>query len=293
MQYPMTDAQRRRLERFGAAACVDIHCHCLPGLDDGPPTPEAALDLCRALVADGITVVVATPHQFGRYDRRNAGPLVRQAVETLRGVLAAEKVPLEVYPGADVRVDERLVPMLAAGEVLSLAGGPYLLLELPHETYIEPAPLIRLLAQRGVRTIITHPERHDAVRRKPQLVGPWLAAGAMLQLTAGSLIGSFGPRAEEAAWKWLSAGSASFVATDAHDVKQRPPCMTEAIAAIEKRLGLEVARLVCVNNPATVLQPAAAAPPPGAGSTSAAGTPSPRRRWGSNNTGPTEVTREA
>jgi protein-tyrosine phosphatase len=291
MQYLMTDAQRRRLERFGAAACVDIHCHCLPGLDDGPPTPADALDLCRALVADGITAVVATPHQLGRYDRRNAGPVVRQAVEALRAALAAEAVPLAVHAGADVRVDERLVPMLAAGEVLTLAGGPYLLLELPHETYIEPAPLIRLLTQRGVRTIITHPERHDAVRRNPQLAGPWIAAGAMLQLTAGSLVGSFGPRAEEAAWKWLAAGNVSFVATDAHDVKRRPPCMTEAIAAIEKRLGLEVARLVCVNNPAAVLQPAAAAPPPGADS--AAGTPSPRRRWGSGNAGSTEVTREA
>jgi protein-tyrosine phosphatase len=259
-----TEAQRRRLERFGAAECVDIHCHVLPGLDDGPKTPEESVALCRALAEDGITTVVATPHQLGRYDRRNAGNVVRTAVQTLRATLAAEGVPLKLRAGADVRVDERILPLITSGEVLTIGGGPYLLLELPHETYIEPAPLIRLLGAKGVRVIITHPERHEVVRAKPQLVGPWLQAGAMLQLTAGSLIGMFGSKAEAAAWRWLGAGNASFVATDAHDVSRRPPCMTQAIEAIERRLGADVARRVCVDNPAKVLPPAPmpAAPAP-------------------------------
>jgi protein-tyrosine phosphatase len=141
-----------------------------------------------------------------------------------------------------------------------------------------------------VRTIITHPERHDAVRSRPQLIGPWLAEGALLQLTAGSLVGSFGPRAEEAAWKWLAAGEASFVATDAHDVARRPPRMTDAIAAIEKRLGFDAAKLVCGTNPAAVLKPAASSAATGSGAGAAA---RPRRRWGSGAAGPTEVTREA
>jgi protein-tyrosine phosphatase len=259
MDEQMTDAQRRRLERFGAGECVDIHCHVLPGIDDGPRTPEDALALCKALAADGTTTVIATPHQLGRYDRRNTGPVIKAAVETLRSVLAREGVPLKVVAGADVRLDERMVPLLASGEVLTLDGGSYVLLELPHETYIEPAPLIRLLGSRGVRTIITHPERHDTVRRKPQLAGPWLQAGALLQLTAGSLIGSFGSEAEQAAWRWLGAGNAAFVATDAHDTERRPPCMTQAIEAIERRLGIDMARRVCVENPARVLRPRAPA----------------------------------
>ena len=288
----MTDEQRRRLEKFGAAACVDIHCHCLPGLDDGPEGPDDALALCRALVADGITAVVATPHQLGRYDRRNDGPAVREAVETLRKLLDDRGVPLEVYAGADVRLDERVVALVASGEVLTLAGGSWMLLELPHDTYIDPAPLIRLLARRGVRTIITHPERHDVVRSRPQVVGPWLTEGALVQLTAGSLVGHFGPRAEEAAWKWLAAGEATLVATDAHDVARRHPCMTDAIAAIEKRLGFEVAKLACVTNPAAVVQSVASFATAGASAATATG-PRPRRRWGSAGAGPTEVTREA
>jgi protein-tyrosine phosphatase len=275
MQQP-TDAQRRRLERFGAAECVDIHCHVLPGIDDGPRTPEESLALCKALAEDGITTVVATPHQLGRYDRKNSGAVIRAAVATLRAALEAEGVPLKVRAGADVRLDERIVSMLNSGDVLTIGGGPYLLLELPHETYIEPTPLIRMLGARGVRAVVTHPERHDVVRARPQLVGPWLQAGALLQLTAGSLVGAFGSKAEAAAWRWLGAGNATFVATDAHDVDRRPPCMTEAIEAIRKRLGEDVARRVCVDNPAKVL-PAAKAP----------AVPTQPK------TGPTEVAREA
>ena len=249
----MTDAQRQRLERFGVSASVDIHCHCLPGLDDGPKTMDDAVALCRALAADGVTTAVATPHQLGRYDLRNSASAVRAAAATLREKLAAEGVPLEVRVGADVRVDERIVGLVASGDVLTLGGGPYLLLELPHETYIEPEPLIRLLGSRGVRSIVTHPERHPAVRKRPEVIGPWLKAGAMLQLTAGSLLGKFGSAAEEAAWRWLGAGAAAFVATDAHDVARRPPCMTGALEEIGRRLGAAVAKRVCLENPARVL----------------------------------------
>src|SRR5678815_727118 len=183
-----TDARRRRLERFGAAEGVDLHCHCLSGLDDGPATPDESLALCKALADDGTTTVVATPHQLGPYDRRHGAAVVRQAVAALQARLDAEGVPLKILPGADVRLDERILPLLAAGDVLTVADrGAWLLLELPHETYIDPGPLIAALAARGIRSILTHPERHDTVRRNPDMVKPWLDAGAVLQLTAGSI----------------------------------------------------------------------------------------------------------
>jgi protein-tyrosine phosphatase len=271
----LTNAQRRRLERFGAAEAVDIHCHCLPGLDDGPATAEEAVALCRALVEDGFTTVVATPHQLGRYDRRTGGADVRAAVGALSATLATDNIPLRVLPGADVRLDERIVPLLDRAEVLTVGGGSHVLLELPHDTYIEPLGMIRLLAGRGLRAVVTHPERHDAVRRRPELVLPWVAAGALLQLTAGSLLGSFGRAAEEAAWRWLAAGTATLVATDSHDTRRRPPCMTQAIAEVERRLGAEVARAVCVENPLRVLRARPQTPAP------AAGAAPKRRAWGS------------
>jgi protein-tyrosine phosphatase len=253
-EIPFTPPQLDRLRRFGAARCVDIHCHCLPGVDDGPKTGLDAVALCRALVADGITTAVATPHQLGRYDRRNAGGEVRQAVADLNAVLAREGVPLSVVPGADVRVDERLPELLGAGHVLTLAdAGKFVLLELPHETYIEPLPLIRLLVGRGVRPIVSHPERHEHVSKKPELVVPWLKHGALLQVTAGSLAGDFGGSAERCAWGFLKSSAVAFIASDAHGATRRPPRMSAAIELIERQLGRAVAARVCVENPARVL----------------------------------------
>jgi len=255
MDNRLTEPQRRRLQRFGAAESVDVHCHCLPGIDDGPADAAESVALCRALADDGFTTVVATPHQLGRYDRRNSARLIRAAVESLSGMLAAERVPLTVVPGADVRIDERLVPLIDAGEVLTVGGsGAYVLLELPHDVYIDPVPVIRLLGARGLRAVMTHPERHKSVRARPDAVTQWIDAGAVLQVTAGSLLGMFGDDAERSAWEWLAAGRVALVATDSHDTTRRPPCMTRALDAIERRLGGEIARRVCVDNPLRVLR---------------------------------------
>jgi protein-tyrosine phosphatase len=246
--------QRLRVEWFGATQSVDIHCHCLPGVDDGPATLDDAVALCRALVADGITTAIATPHQLGRYDRRNSGPEVRAAVEKLREALARLGVPLAVLPGADVRVDERLPALLDAGHVLTLGDtGKYVLLELPHETYIDPLPLIRLLVARGIRPLVSHPERHEHVSKRPQLVVPWLKHGALLQVTSGSLVGDFGSSAERCAWELMNSAAVAFVASDAHGAVKRPPRMSAAIDLIGRRLGKAVAARVCVENPARVL----------------------------------------
>ena len=138
----LTRAQRARLERFGAAACVDIHCHCLPALDDGPKDADKAIALCRALADDGTTVAVATPHQLGRYEGKNQADEIRTAVSDLNALIADASIPLTVVPGGDVRVDERLAALIAADRVLTLAdGGRYILLELPHEVFVD----IRLL----------------------------------------------------------------------------------------------------------------------------------------------------
>src|SRR3954469_23259507 len=114
----LAPGQRQRLTDFEATHCVDIHCHCLPCLDDGPDSLVESLSLCRALVADGITTVVATPHQLGRYDLRTSGTEIARAVAALRRSLMVEGIPLRVLPGADVRLDERILRLVADGHVL-------------------------------------------------------------------------------------------------------------------------------------------------------------------------------
>jgi len=245
--------QQERLDSFGIDRCVDIHCHCLPGLDDGPADMSQALAL----------TVLATPHQLGRYDRLNSADVVRERIKELTAVLADEQVPLEILPGGDIRIDERLPKLIDAGEITSLAEADrHLLLELPHELLVDPVPIIRILRELGLQTILTHPERHPYLAGSEKLLRSWIDEGAVIQLTAGSLLGDFGQRAYNQAWQIVHLGLASLVATDAHDTSRRPPRLSEALARLTREVGAQFARSLCLDNPLRVLRGEGIKPPP-------------------------------
>jgi len=234
---------------------VDIHCHCLHAVDDGPSTLSESLSLCRALANDGIACVIATPHQLGRFSNCNEAAQIREQVHALNENLSGNNIGLSVIAGADVRVDERICQLIEDDKILTLAdGGRYILLELPHEIFIDIEPLLVGLASLGVQAIISHPERHFALAKQPEMLLKWLARGAYLQVTSGSLLGDFGTLARIAAWHFLSSGWASFVATDAHNLDGRRPRMKVAFEQISIKLGHAVARLVCIENPLSVLE---------------------------------------
>ena len=242
-------------DRFARSQYVDIHCHCLAGVDDGPDTIEQSLALCSALADDGIAVVVATPHQLGRFSDCNEAAQIRESVSTLNDQLRRTGVPLTVMAGGDVRVDERVCQLLKADKILTLAdGGRYILLELPHEIFIDIEPLIVDLAAMGVQAVVSHPERHPAIAANPNVLVKWLARGACLQITSASLLGDFGSTVQKAAWRFLGAGWVAFVATDAHDLRGRRPRTRAAFREISAELGETVARRVCIENPLRVLE---------------------------------------
>jgi protein-tyrosine phosphatase len=233
---------------------VDLHCHCLPELDDGPQNMIQALALARALAADGIHNIIATPHQLGRYEGRNSPGRIRRAVTFMNAELISHDLHLRIVPGADVRVDERIPALLKDNQLMTLAdGGKYLLLELPHEIYLDLSRLLEELHDLNITAIISHPERNSYLLRHPHVVRPWLERGALLQVTAASLLGAYGPAIERAAWHFLEANLADLVATDAHNLAFRPPKMTEAFTAIAQRLNHPLARRVCIENPCRVL----------------------------------------
>lgn len=234
---------------------VDIHCHCLPGLDDGPATMDESLELCRLLSRDRIKTVIATPHQLGRFDTYNQAAKIREKVAAVNKELSKSNISLSVTAGADVRVDERIPELIKNDEVLTLAdGGKYILLELPMYVFIDIEPLVVSLSAMGISAVISHPERHPLATKRAEVLVKWINHSASLQITAGSLLGSFGSIAQEAAWQFLNSGTRVLVATDSHNVTDRRPCMRAAFELIRNNLGDYTAELVCIENPKRVLE---------------------------------------
>lgn len=233
---------------------IDIHCHCLPGVDDGPATMAESIALCRQLVEEGMTTVVATPHQLGRFRNCGNGSRIREDVRILNETLKRNGVELNIVAGSEVHVDERLRQLLEKDKIMTLADrGRYVLLELPRQVSVDITPLLEELACIGVQCIISHVERLAPFVMQSRMLLKWIEHPVHLQITASSLTGDFGPRAQKAAWSFLNSGWAALVATDSHDTGFRRPRMRAAFQSISTRLGGDIANLMCVENPSRVV----------------------------------------
>jgi protein-tyrosine phosphatase len=207
---------------------IDLHCHVLPDIDDGPAAIEGSLALARIAAAAGTRVLVATPHVNGRY--RNDAQTIARLVAELNARLVAEEVrcadgaPLEVRAGAEVALT--LVAELDRAELsrLTLGGGPWLLVEPPFARVAPNLDGILLELQReGWRIVLAHPERCPAFRREPRMLARLVRAGMLTSITAGSLGGRFGEEARDFALALAREEMLHNVASDAHDEVQRRP----------------------------------------------------------------------
>src|SRR3972149_3025321 len=180
----LTETEKIRRDTFGQRKYIDIHCHCLPAVDDGPATMSDALTLCRALADDDIETVIATPHQLGRFDNSNSAAKIREDVSKLNEELKSSGIDLTVMPGGDVRVDERICQLIETDKVLTLAdGGRYILLELPHKIFIDIEQLLIDLSHLGIQAVISHPERHPVLEKEHKTLMKFIDQSAYLQVT--------------------------------------------------------------------------------------------------------------
>ena len=232
---------------------IDLHCHMLPGLDDGAADLDVSLEMARIAVADGISTVVCTPHILPTvYD--NKGPAIRAAVDQLQAALAQAEIPLRVLPGADVHIAPDLVEGLRCGRVLSIADTRYLLLEPPH--HVMPPRLrdcVFGLMTAGYFPILTHPERLTWIDRHYDVIKELARVGMLMQITAGSLTGRFGGRPRHWSQRMLDEGLVDILATDAHDPKGRPPRLSEARQLVAERCGDEESRRMVLDRPQAIL----------------------------------------
>jgi protein-tyrosine phosphatase len=233
---------------------IDLHCHLLAGLDDGPQDPVESVAMARISHSEGITTIACTPHILpGVYD--NAGPAIRGSINILQRTLHEAGIPITLVVGADVHIAPNVLPQLRSGQALSLNDTRYVLIEPPHHILppnIEDA--FFNLTTGGYTPILTHPERMTWIERNYGIVQRLANAGVLMQLTAAALTGKFGRRARYWSERMLDDGLFHIMATDAHDAVRRPPLMRAAFEAACKRVGEAEATQLVLHRPQAILE---------------------------------------
>ena len=231
---------------------VDIHCHLIPSVDDGAANEEVSLAMARMAVGDGISTIVATPHQLGNY-RQNRGDMIRRRAGELAEFLDRNGVALRVLPGADVRIEDDMLDLVRSGEVLTLGDhGRHVLLELPHELYFPLGGLLDRMARDGLVGILSHPERNAGLLADPSRIEPLVDAGCLMQLTAGSVVGTFGAKSQRFSEWAIARGLVHFVSTDAHSHRSRRPLLERAFWRVAALSDKATALDLCCRNGACV-----------------------------------------
>ena len=228
---------------------VDIHHHLLFGLDDGARDLDTSVAMARRAAEEGITHVVCTPHANSTFEFDPA--INAERVAAIRERLAAEDIPLTLGLGCDFHLSyDNIQSALKDHARYTINGLGYLLVELPDyglpnglaETYYE----LQVAKQ---TPILTHPERNQTLQGDYSRMIAWLRGGLLVQVTADSVLGRWGKRAEQMAHELLAKRWVHFLATDAHSMRSRPPRMREAHALVAKKYGQQYADLLCIDNP--------------------------------------------
>lgn len=231
---------------------IDIHCHILPGLDDGPDEMAEAVEMCRIAAADGIRTIVATPHfRPGTY--QFSAEVTAKGIAALKSVIRREGIELAILQGADVTISPELPITLRSEKSLFINQGKYFLAELPHAVPPRWEIFLLSLLQQGFFPILTHPERNAWFLNNPQALYSFVAAGGLVQITAMSLIGECGEDVREFCELLLKHNLAHVIATDAHSTGQRPPLLSEAVRVAEDMIGAEKASALVTSIPAAIV----------------------------------------
>lgn len=232
---------------------IDMHCHVLPGFDDGAAKASESLEILHQAWQAGFRCVVATPHVMaGVYEHRREE--VEAAIEALTAEMARQTPGLTLIPGHEYYVDDHFAAWLQQDEILPLGTGDHVLVELP---LLRLPPMTKDIAFRiqikGLTPILAHPERYNDVARKPALASELVAAGFRLQINLGSLTGMYGRKTRRAAEWMLKNRLVDFVGSDAHTPAQAAEVYNDGVEALSALVDQAELERLLVRNPQTVL----------------------------------------
>ncbi|WP_400243867.1 tyrosine-protein phosphatase [Niallia sp. JL1B1071] len=218
---------------------IDIHCHILPGVDDGAATIEDSLEMARAAVKEGITTIIATPHHKNN-QFSNPKSTILTKVNDLNTVLKQENIPLTILPGQEVRIYGEVLEDYYKEEILTLNHTKYLFIEFPSSSVPRYAErLLYEIQTEGIIPIIVHPERNKELQEKPDLLYQFVKNGALTQVTASSVAGYFGKNVKKFSEQLIESNLTHFLASDAHNVHNRSFKVMEAFDTIEDNFGVD------------------------------------------------------
>lgn len=220
---------------------VDLHCHLLPGVDDGSKSMAISLRLAREATENGVTHALLTPHHMnGRYVNHKQD--VIQRTEEFQEQLRKNDIPLTVFPGQEVRINGHLLDALDKDDILFAdTGNRYLMLEFPDDDVpYYTNQMIFDLQQRGITPIIVHPERNTKIMEEPDLIYQLLKRGCLSQITASSYVGTFGKKVEKFSRQLIETGQGYVFASDAHDLPGRKYEMRQAFEKMRHEFDQEL-----------------------------------------------------
>ncbi|MFJ7974805.1 tyrosine-protein phosphatase [Peribacillus sp. NPDC096379] len=227
---------------------IDIHCHILPGIDDGAQHVPDSLAMAKLAVSQGIHSIIATPHhKNGKYENTKQDILNR--VTELNERLVEEQIPLKIFPGQENRIYGELVEDYQSGEILTVNDtGTYVFIELPTghvPRYTEQ--LLYDIQMQGLTPIIVHPERNQELITNPNMLYQFVKKGTLTQTTAASVAGGFGKKIKKFSLQLIEANLTHFIASDAHNVTTRSFKLNEAYDLIEEKYGVDMVYLFMDN----------------------------------------------
>ncbi len=231
---------------------IDIHCHILPGIDDGAKDMEEALALIKLAFDDGVTHIVLTPHlHFGRFE--NTLPIIKSAFEDFKAEVNKAKIDVNLSYAAEVRLDSEILSLLSKNELPMYGnydGQQFMLLEFPHSHIPTGSDmLVKYLKKRNITPVIAHPERNRELLDAPEKIKQFVRLGCWFQITASSITGHFGDKPQSLALSYIEQDFIQVVASDAHNLKRRPPLLSQAKNKILEMFGAEVAQKLFHDNP--------------------------------------------
>ncbi len=221
---------------------VDLHCHLLPGVDDGSPSMEASLKLAAEAVHNGVSHALVTPHHLNREYVNHKAAIV-QATQEFQTALNERGINLTVFPGQEVHLSDQILPALDNDDLLFAdESNRYLLLELPSgEVPTYALQLVDQLRNRQIIPVIVHPERNQGMIKHPEKLAEFLEHGCLSQITASSYLGTFGKTVQKTAEMFVKAGQGTVLASDAHVLAKRDYELAQAYRKLAKQMGKKVA----------------------------------------------------